>query len=59
MAGREATGPIVAGELGKLLTAGGGMNPLVGSLVESWARAGAETTAAATSASDAMPARLR
>jgi hypothetical protein len=35
------------------------MKPVVGALVESWARAGAETTTAATSASDATAARQR
>jgi hypothetical protein len=56
--GRDATGPVAVGELGapgKLFTVGGSMKPLAGS----WARAGAETTATAASASDAAPARHR
>jgi hypothetical protein len=57
--GRDAAGPVIVGPLGplgpggRLDTAGGSMKPVVGSPVESWARAGAETTTAATSASEA------
>jgi hypothetical protein len=58
--GREAAGPVVVGPPaplgpgGRLDTAGGSMKPVVGSTVEFWARAGAETTTtAATSASEA------